>query len=191
MKKMILAACASASLLLVACGGGGDDPAPPQQAAAPAPATTPVATPAAVTCPDSYSKISGKIQNVTTTIYAGDKPGNNFAQLTLKTPADATADLKICLGKLTSLPAGTVGDVAYEIRGTKEFDTSTNRQLVVTVPTTGTIASNPTVRFYTLSDDGKATASALTAAPTFDIVSGKVVVTVPLGQRGLYTVKLP
>lgn len=190
MKKIVLAACASASLLLVACGGGGgDDPAPPAQAAAPAPAPAP--TPSTVTCPDSYRKITGGIANATLTISVGDLAANNGATLSLKTPATVNPDAKICLGKITSFPAGTVGDVAYEIRATSDFEAASDRRIVMTVPTAGTISGTPSVYFYKLDSDGKATAAPLAAVPTFDIASGKVVATVAAGLPGLYTVKLP
>ncbi|TMS57492.1 hypothetical protein MW7_012915 [Imbroritus primus] len=189
MKKIVLAACASASLLLVACGGGGDDPAPPTQASTPAPAPAPA--PATLTCPDSYSKITGGVANATLVINAGDIAGNNSATLSLKTPATVNPDAKTCLGKVTSFPAGTVGDVAYEIRATSDFQAATDRRIVITVPTVGTLGSAPSVYFYTLGSDGKATVAPLAAVPTFDIVAGKVVATIAAGLPGLYTVKLP
>lgn len=188
MNKSLVAVCSSALLLLAACGGGGDDaPAAQENTAAPAPVTAAQT----VECPGGGGVITGSIPNANMIVYAGDSGGDNYAALAVKAPADVKPGLKICIIKVTTLPAGAVGDVAYEIRGTDHFDAMTNRQIAMTVPTTGTLATNPTVHFYKLDGSGKATEGKLTSTPTFHAIAGRVVVTVEAGERGLYTVKLP
>lgn len=192
MKKIVLASCAVASLLLAACGGGGGDGEP----AATDTAAKPAAPVASLSCPDSYRKITGTVPNASLSLTAGDEAGDDFGKLTLKTsslpiPSAVEPDNKVCFGKLTSMPAGAAGDVAYDVRATDFFESATDRQVQITVPTKGILPSNPTVRFYTLDGSGNAVAGSLASTPTFNIVSGKVTATVAAGAPGLYTVTLP
>ncbi|WP_428851232.1 hypothetical protein [Imbroritus primus] len=191
MKKIVLVSCTMASLFLAACGGGGDGEPAASSTTAPPPA--PVAS---LSCPDSYKKITGTIPNASLSLTAGDEAGNDFGKLTLKTsslpvPSAVEPENKVCFGKLTSLPAGAVGDVAYDVRATDFFESATDRQVQITVPTAGILPSNPTVYFYTLDGSGNAVAASLASSPSFNIVDGKVTATVAAGLPGLYTVKLP